>query len=339
MNKLMQIVAAGLLAMAPLSVSAQDYKAEYKLSSILPTAFPHGLSAQRWADLVAERTKGRINIKMYSTASLLSGDQAREFSAVRSGAIDLAVGNTLNWVPQVTELNLFNLPFLMPDYAAMDAIIRGRTGAELFKIIEAKGVKPLAWGSNGFRQIINSKRAIRSPADLAGLKIRVVGSPLFNDTYAALGANPTQMNWGDALSAVGTGAIDGLEVPVSVFKLAKLNEVGLNQLTIWNYLGGQLVFAVNPAVWDSWTAEDQEIVRAAASQAAYENLFISRQGIVPPDVNLLDTIRTDGVNVQELSDAEIAVFREATRGVYEEWSEKIGADLVNMAEEDVQNRY
>ena len=75
-----------------------------------------------------ERTNGRINIKMYPGVSLVAGDQTREFTAIRQGVIDLAIGSTINWSPQVKELNLFSLPFLMPDYAAIDALTQGEVG-------------------------------------------------------------------------------------------------------------------------------------------------------------------------------------------------------------------
>ena len=80
-----------------------------------------------------ERTQGRINIKLYPGVSLIQGDQTREFSALRQGVIDMAVGSTINWSPQVKQLNLFSLPFLMPDYAAVDALTQGEVGKEIFQ--------------------------------------------------------------------------------------------------------------------------------------------------------------------------------------------------------------
>ena len=136
----------------------------------------------------------------------MQGDQTREFSAIRQGVIDMAVGSTINWSPQVKALNLFSLPFLFPDYAAVDAVVQGPVGEEIFKTINKAGVLPLAWGENGYREISNSKRPITKPEDLKGLKIRVVGSPLFLDTFTALGANPTQMSWADAQPAMASGA-------------------------------------------------------------------------------------------------------------------------------------
>src|SRR5690606_29117982 len=209
---LLGAIACSVAALAATSTAyAANYKSEYKLSIVVSTAFPWGQGAQIWSDLVRERTDGRINIKIYPGTSLVQGDQTREFTAIRQGVIDMAVGSTINWSPQVRQLNLFSLPFLLPDYAAIDALIDGEVGQDLFAIIEKAGVVPLAWGENGYRQLSNSKREVRKPEDLKGLKLRVVGSPLYIDTFTALGANPTQMSWADAQPALASGAVDGQE--------------------------------------------------------------------------------------------------------------------------------
>ena len=104
---------------------ADAYRAEYRLSTTLGTAFPWGQAGERWIELVKEKTQGRIVIKLYSGNSLVGGDQTREFTAIRQGVIDMSIGSTINWSPQVKELNLFSLPFLMPDYAAIDALTFG----------------------------------------------------------------------------------------------------------------------------------------------------------------------------------------------------------------------
>ncbi|MDR0440041.1 MAG: C4-dicarboxylate ABC transporter, partial [Candidatus Accumulibacter sp.] len=101
---------------------AQNYKPEYRLSTVVSNAFPWGWAGERWADLVREKTEGRINVKQYPGASLVGGEQTREFTAIRQGIIDMAVGSTINWSPQIKELNLFALPFLMPDEKALDAL-------------------------------------------------------------------------------------------------------------------------------------------------------------------------------------------------------------------------
>ncbi|MFV2092685.1 MAG: TRAP transporter substrate-binding protein DctP, partial [Hyphomicrobiales bacterium] len=157
---------------SPLLAGQDQYKAEYKVSTVVPAPFPWGIAADTWVKLVKERTQGRINMKTYPGAQLVAGEQTKEFTALRRGAIDMAVSSTINWSPQVRELNLFAMPFLMPDYKAIYALTGGPVGKELFDIIRKKGVEPLAWAENGFREVSNSKRAISKPADLKGMKMR-----------------------------------------------------------------------------------------------------------------------------------------------------------------------
>ncbi|QDF95325.1 C4-dicarboxylate ABC transporter [Azoarcus sp. DD4] len=333
---------AGLFASAALGFSlpaaAAPYKDEYKLSTVLGEAFPWGWGAKRWADLVAEKTQGRIKIKVYPGTSLVSGDQTKEFTALRQGIIDIAVGSTINWSPQVKELNLFALPFLMPDHKAIDALTQGRVGKKMFELLAERDVVPLAWGENGFREVSNSKKPIRTPEDLKGMKMRVVGSPLFLATFSALGANPTQMSWADAQPAMATGAVDGQENPLGVFSAAKLHTVGQKHLTLWGYVADPLIFVVNKNVWNSWSADDQKAVREAALQAAKEEIARARAGISAGDDALLKEIAANGVAVVTLTEAERDAFRKATAGVYKEWAGKVGADIVKIAEEDIAKR-
>ena len=320
------------LAFSLPAAAQQKYQPEYRLSTVLGTAFPWGKGGERWAELVKEKTQGRINIKMYPGTSLVAGDQTREFTAIRQGVIDLAVGSSINWSPQVKELNLFSLPFLMPDYKAIDALTQGEVGKELFKVIEKNGVVPLAWGENGFREISNSKHEIKTPADMKGLKFRVVGSPLFNDTFTALGANPTQMSWADAQPALASGAVDGQENPISVFTGAKIHAVGQKYLTIWGYVADPLIFVVNRKVWESWSKADQDAVRAAAIQAGKEETALARQGLTSANSGIYKDVEALGVKVTHLTPAEVDAFRQLTKPTYDKWSKTIGAGLVKKAE-------
>ena len=328
-------VAAASIALLSLlfpAAHAADYKAEYRLSTVLGTAFPWGKAAERWAELVKQKTDGRINIKLYPGASLVGGDQTREFSAIRQGVIDLAVGSSINWSPQIKQLNLFSLPFLTPDAKGLDAMLKGEVGKEIFTILDKQGVVPLAFGENGFREISNSKHAIKSPADLKGMKIRIVGSPIFIDAFTALGANPTQMSWADAQPALATKAVDGQENPLSVFSAAKLHTLGQNHLTLWGYMTDPLIFVVNKQVWANWTEADRKAVRAAAEQAGAENLIAARQGISPGDDAALKTIEKSGVTITQLTPEQRKAFKDATRPVFDKWAATIGKDLVKKAE-------
>jgi len=177
---------------------------EYKLSVVVGPQSPWGQAAQMWADEVYNKTGGRVYIRVYYSGQLFAGQQTNEFQLLSQGVADFAVGSVINWAPVVKELNLFILPFFFPEgankgdiYKAVDAIEEGEAGKQILQILESYGVIGLAWGENGFRQITNWKVPITKPEDMAGLKIRVVGSPIFIDTFKALGADPTQMNWAD----------------------------------------------------------------------------------------------------------------------------------------------
>jgi TRAP-type C4-dicarboxylate transport system substrate-binding protein len=159
-----------------------------------------------------------------------------------------------------------------------------------------------------------------------------VGSPLFLETFTALGANPTQMSWADAQPALASGAVDGQENPMSIFTAAKLQNVGQKNVTMWGYVADPLIFVVNKEVWASWTPADQAIVRQAAIDAGKEEIMIARKGLVEADKPLLKDIAALGVTITQLSAQERDAFVKATRPVYEKWKPTVGADLVKAAE-------
>ncbi len=337
MKSLLTAVAA-IAVLGAVPATGQNYKDEYSVSTVVPAPFPWGLAAERWAELVAERSSQRINMRIHPGAQLVEGEQTREFTAMQSGVIDMAVGSTINWSPEIAELNIFSMPFLMPDFAALDALTQGPVGTRIFELIRENGVVPLAWAENGFREVTNSKRPIRSPADMVGLKIRVVGSPIFHDIFTALGANPIEMSWAEAQPALTTGTVDGQENPLTIYDVLDMHEFGQDNVTRWRYVADPLIFAVNQQIWDSFSPEDQEILRQAAIEAGAYGVELARKGLTKDDQSLVEKIKGYGAEVIELTDAERQAFVEATRPVYDAWRERIGADLVTQAEESVARR-
>ncbi|WP_413616011.1 DctP family TRAP transporter solute-binding subunit [Halomonas cupida] len=328
-SRLSLSLAGALLAGATLATSVEAR--ELSVSTVLSDAFPWGQAAQKWADLVEERSNGELTLRVYPNSQLVNGDQTREFSAMRSGLIDLAVGSTINWSPQVPELNLFSLPFLMPDEAAVDAVTGGTAGDLVFDAIESRGVVPLGWGENGFRQVSNSRGVIDEPADLEGLKIRVVGSPLFQDTFSAMGANPTQMSWADAKPALTTGAVDGQENPLSVFDVARIDQVGQSYVTLWNYMNDPLIFAANQQVWSSLSDEEKTLLRETAIEAGAWEIEMTRE----QEADRLAAIEERGVTVTELTEEQLEAFVSVTESVYSKWTPRIGEELLEAARADI----
>ena len=173
---------------------------------------------------------------------------------------------------------------------------------------------------------------------MKGLKIRVVGSPLFLDTFTALGANPTQMSWADAQPALATGAVDGQENPMAIYTAAKLHTVAQKHITMWGYVSDPLIFVVNKDIWASWTEADRAIVKQAAIDAGKQEIAIARKGLAEADRPLLKEIAAQGVTITQLSPQEREAFVKATRPVYDKWKNQIGAGLVGNAEKAIAAR-
>lgn len=226
----------------------------------------------------------------------------------------------------------------MPDYAVLDSLTQGPVGEKIFEIIESKGAVPVAWAENGFREVTNSKTPIRTPADMKRLKRRVVGSPIYNNMFTAMGANPTQMSWADAQPALTTGAIDGQENPLTIYTVLNMHELGQTNVTLWGYVADPLIFVVNPQVWESFTPEDQDILRQAAVDAGAYGIEVARKGLTDGDQSVIEEIKGHGVEVITLTDEERQAFVDVTRPVYNAWREKVGPDLADMAEQSIANR-
>lgn len=184
----------------------------------------------------------------------------------------------------------------------------------------------------------NSRREIRTPADMKGLKFRVVGSPIFNDTFTALGANPTQMSWADAQPALASGAVEGQENPLHIFTAAKLHTLAQKYVTMWDYVADPLIYVVNREVWNSWTPADRDIVRAAALEAGKQEIAIARKGLSGSDMSMVREVEALGVKVTQLTPAEKLAFEKAIKPVYDKWTKQIGTDLVRRAEAAVAAR-
>jgi TRAP-type transport system periplasmic protein len=311
---------------------AGDYKKEYKMSVVVGPKLPWGAGATKFTDLVRERTNGRINIKVYTSSSLMAGKQTNEFLIHRQGVADFCFASTINWSTTIKPLNLFNLPFFFPDYKAIDAVTGGEVGQEIATLLQNKGVTLLAWGENGFREITNSKRAITKPEDLKGMKIRVVGTPIFIETMRALGANPVNMNWGDAQVAFQQGVVDGQENPVVAIEIPVKIWQFHQYATIWRYVIDPLMLTVNNKVMASFTPEDQEIIRTAALEASNEQRQIVRKGLIAPDLSALETLRSNGMEVTVLDEATRGQFKDMTKSVYDKWVKVVGPDLTKKAE-------
>jgi TRAP-type C4-dicarboxylate transport system substrate-binding protein len=166
---------------------------------------------------------------------------------------------------------------------------------------------------------------------MKGLKIRVVGSPMYGEIMNSMGANPTFMSWADAQPALASGAVDGQENPLEVFLAAKINTLGQKFVTKWNYSNDILLFAIAAPVWASWTPADQKIVREAAVDAAKQQVAIVRK-LFAEDVQRVSAL---GVEVHVPTESEMTAWQIATRRPYARYKAQTQPQLVTKIEEVV----
>jgi tripartite ATP-independent transporter DctP family solute receptor len=330
---------------------AADLKKEYKMQINVGPQFYWGMGAQKFSDLVKERTNGQINIKPYWGSSLLKGAQLKSAQLVANGVIDCAMESTINISPVITEANIFSLPFFINNFENLDKMEYGETGKTIFKAMDAKGLVGLAWAENGFRQVTNSKLAIRTPADVKGLRLRVVGSPIFIDTFRQLGADPVNMNWGDAVTAFGQGVVDGQENPVGVLVPVQIWQYH-KYVTFWNYLVDPVIIYWNKKQWNKFPPDIQKTIKDSAEEAGIFEKALCRAGLdgdksldvlknkfnhtmeVPEPVKFMES---KGMTVTFLTDDQRNAFIEATKPLYEKWIPKIGQALYKQAMADMAN--
>lgn len=326
------VALALVLAFAWLAVprpAAGAEPAKYKLSVIVSESSPWTLGAKRFADLVARRTKdrkeGQIVIEVYPNGSLSQGNQVREREMVQQGVIHFFYYSNLLLTLVEPKFNVISLPWLLPDTAAVDRALGGPVGDRLLGLLPAKGIVGLAWGENGYRQLTNNVREVRTPADLRGLKIRVPGVRMYSDIFAALGANPITMNWGEVFTALQQGTIDGQENPiVSVIVPNKVYEVQ-KHMTLWDYSYDALVLGMNRDLWDSWDEATRQAVRQSAVEASAYQRQLARQG----EAEAVNLMRSKGVQIVRLSAEQRRPFEELVAPVLQKYEAIVGKDLLD----------
>ncbi|MBP3438253.1 MAG: TRAP transporter substrate-binding protein DctP [Sutterella sp.] len=330
-----------------------SYKQEYKLSIVPGATSGWGLAGQYFADRVRERTEGRINIKPYFGAQLMAGKQTSELLLVRRGAIDFALASTINWSPQVKELNLTALPFFVannPDrFKAMDAIEAGKSGGMMVQAIEKTGVKFIGWGENGFRELTTSKGPINKPEDMKGLKLRVCGTPIFIDIFSALGANPQAINWSEAVTGFQQGIVDGQENPTNGINIPMKMWTWHKHLTDWHYMIDPLFMTANGKVWKEFSDADRKIIEEcmaetekyskALSRLGYDDgssyEYLKKIGKLPAVTDPNAELTKNGMKITNFTSEQVKVFYDATAKVRADWTPKIGKALVEAAEADM----
>lgn len=274
-----------------------------------------GIAIDTFAKEVETRTSGRIKVQTFYSGSL--GGERESIEAVQLGTQELTFsssGPVPNFVP---EAKILDIPFLFRDKAHARAVLDGPIGQEMLTKFDSKGFKALAWGENGIRNMTNNKRAINTPDDLKGLKLRTMENPVHVAAYKGLGIVTTPMAMTEVFTALQQGTVDGQENPLSVIMAAKFDQVQ-KHVSLTGHVYSPGIFLMNKASFDNLSAADKQVFLDAAKAAVKAN----RARVDADDAMGVSYLRGKGMTVVENVDK--AKFVATLAPVYTDFEKQFG---------------
>jgi tripartite ATP-independent transporter DctP family solute receptor len=322
---LKKISSALLGAVATLSFVAPVHAAEnWRAWNIHNDGHPNTAAMNRFSELVDEATGGEIKVEVFHGGVL--GSQPDALEQVRLGAIEIGNFNLGPIGPMVKEANLVSLPFIFKSVPHMFRVLEGEAGQTIAAAMADAGLKPLAWVDAGARSFY-SQKPINAPADVEGLKIRVMNNDLYTSMISALGGNPSPMAFAEVQQALKTGVVDGAENNFPSFK-----NVGHYEVTTHYSLSEHLIIpeciCVNTTKFEALSADMQSALRGAAEEAA----MYQRELWTVQSEQARKDVEAAGIVVNEIPDK--GPFQEAMGKVYEDYlaANPDMAKLVEMAQ-------
>jgi len=289
-------------------------KVVLKLGHIAEPTNPYAMGAEHFANLVKQKSKGDIEIKVFPSSQL--GAQKELIEGLIYGTLDMTLTGTAELGTFQPQMALFDMPFLFKDrahaYRALDSV-----GMELGKPLEARGIKLLGYMENGIRHLTNNTRPVKTPADMKGLKIRVMNNKVYVEMIKALGASPTPMAFAELYSAMQQGTVDGQENPSAHIYTKRFYEVQTYaSLTGHAYAPEPVLISMSS--WKKLTPAQQAIIQSAAT----ESIAWQRKLSEKEDTEFWDKIRKTG-KMQVLT-VDRKPFMDATQPIYKKLSKTVG---------------
>ncbi|MFJ9448816.1 TRAP transporter substrate-binding protein [Herbaspirillum sp. NPDC101397] len=302
-----------------------------KFSHVVANNTPKGKGAERFKQLAEERTKGRVKVEVYPNSQLYKDKE--ELEALQLGAVQMLAPSLAKFGPLgVKEYEVFDLPYIFPNRAVLARITEGPIGQNLFRKLETKGIKGLAYWDNGMK-VMTANKPLHKVDDFRGMKMRIQSSKVLDEQFRALKANPQVLAFSEVYQAMQTGVVDGSENTPSNIYSQKVHEVQ-SQLTVSDhgYIGYAVI--VNKKFWDSLPADVRGQLESAMKDATrYANAIAQQE-----NEDALAAIKASGkTKVYYLTDAEKAEWRKALLPVHKSMESRVGKDLIQEIYKETAN--
>jgi tripartite ATP-independent transporter DctP family solute receptor len=321
-------IALGIAAFAALAAVANPAAAQVQERTIRwghlnNTDHPVSKGVQKFTELVAAKSGGKLKVREYPANQL--GSEMQQQSALRAGTQEMQSPATTSLVGIVKDYGLIDFPFIVSTPKQADALLDGPLGSALLAKLPEKGLIGLAYWDLGFRNVTNSRRAITKGEDLEGIKLRVIPNPVYLETFKAFNANPVPMSFSELYTALETRTVDGQENPFSVILSNKFYEVQ-KYLSVTNHTYSTNIILVSKVFWDKLSKEEQGILQDAANEARDYQRKISREQAQASIAEL----KTKGMEINEIAPAELAKMREKTKPIAQKFSAEYDPGIVKL---------
>jgi tripartite ATP-independent transporter DctP family solute receptor len=316
------VLVASVIAAAGGQAFAQaEFKANYKITMTQTAQHPYGVGAQRFADLIKERTHGRITATVFTDSQLAKGEREM-IEALQMGTIDIYVGSTGpvgNFSPSI---NILDIPFMFRDAAHVDKVLDGPIGQALLADLEKHELKGLAFWENGFRHLTNNRNAAKTPEEAKGLKVRTMENRVHMAGFRAAGLNPTPMAFAEVYSALQQKVIDAQENPVAVIYSSKLYEVQ-KYLTLTNHVYSPAPMVFSLKKWQRIPKADQDILLATAIEVGKFERQLNRD----QEAGKVKDMESKGVIV--VRDVNAVAWQKSMQPAFDDFAKQFGKDKID----------
>jgi tripartite ATP-independent transporter DctP family solute receptor len=301
------------------SPAATEKPLKIRVGHALQVTDPRHIGVLKFKDLVEKNSGGSVTVDVFPNNQL--GPEDEMLGGLQNGTLDMVNTATSHLVNLVPEFGVFDLPYLVADKSQVPKILDGEFGRGMLDRLQKVGIVGLSYWEAGFRNVY-SKKPVSDLASLKGQKIRVPGNPVYTSTLTAMGAIATPMDLGEAFSAIQQGTLDGAENLLSFYYHSKHYEVAKN-LTLTNHAILPGAMLISKKLWDTLSPERQKLIMDASVEA----------GLYERDLEYADSeaalvkLKEAGVTI---SKPDLAPYIEATRKVYDKYTDTIGADLMTQ---------
>ena len=288
---------------------------------------------RKFGELMEKATGGKVKVNIYAADQLTNGNQSEGIQALMNGdPVQISMHSNLIYSAFDPRFNVVSLPFIYDSVEDADAKFDGEAGEKLKEILGEYGLHCMGIAENGFRELTNSVREVKSVDDMKNLKIRVAGSNLLMECYKRWGADATNLNWSETYTALQQNTVEGQENPLPAIDAASVQEVQ-PYCSMWDAIYDCLFFCINQEIYDGLTPEQQAVVDEAGQKAVEYERYINRSG----DEEIMNRwTDKNGVTFTAKEDMDIESFKEAVDGVDEWFIEELKSQGYEDAEELVE---